>query len=69
MTPLVEFLKRGVTPEDKEEAKKLRSLAPKYAMREDNLFKRGYSMPLLRCLTEVEAKGCAETMPPDNPWH
>ena len=37
-------------------AKKLRSLAPKYTMREDNLFKRGYSMPLLRCLTEVEAK-------------
>ena len=25
-------------------------------MREDNLFKRGYSMPLLRCLTEVEAR-------------
>ena len=56
MTPLVEFLKRGVIPEDKEEAKKLRSLAPKYTMREDNLFKRVYSMPLLRCLTEVEAK-------------
>ena len=74
MTPLVEFLKRGVVPEDKEEARKLRSFAPKYTMREDNLFKRGYSMPLLRCLTDVEARkasarctrGCAETTPPDN---
>ena len=56
MTPLVEFLKRGVFPGDKEEARKLRGLAPKYTMREDNLFKRGYSMPLLRCLTEVEAR-------------
>ena len=47
MTPLVEYLRRGVIPEDKEEAKKLRRLVPKYTMREDNLFKRGYSMPLL----------------------
>ena len=45
MTPLVEYLKRGVVPENKEEARRLKSLAPKYTMRDDNLFKRGYSMP------------------------
>ena len=68
MTPLVEFLKRGIVPEDKEEAKKLRSLVPKYTMREDNLFKRGYSMPHLRCLTEVEAKKALREVH-DNLWH
>ena len=56
MMPLVAYLKRGVVPENKEEARKLRSLAPKYTIRGDTLFKRGHSMPLLWCLNEVEAK-------------
>ena len=43
MTPLVEYLKRGTVPENKEEARKLKSLAPKYMMRGDNLFKILYA--------------------------
>ena len=47
MTPFVEYLKRGVVPGNKDEARKLQSLVPKYTIRGDNLFKIGYSMPLL----------------------
>ena len=56
MTSLVEYLKRGVVLDDKEEAKKLRSLVPKYTMMGETLFKRGHSMPFLRCLNKIEAK-------------
>ena len=56
MTSLVEYLKRGVILDNKEEARRLRSLAPKYTMRGDTLFKRGNSMLLHQCFNDVEAK-------------
>ena len=56
MTPLVNYLKRGILPEGQEEAKRLKTLASKYTMREEFLYKRGYSVPLLRCLRDSEAK-------------
>ena len=55
MTPLTDFLRRGVLHEDRKEAERLKALASKYVLRGQALYKRGYSTPLLRCLNSVES--------------
>jgi hypothetical protein len=55
MAPLTDFLRRGALPEDRKEVERLKALASKYVLRGEALCKRGYSMPLLRCLNSVES--------------
>ncbi|RDY04814.1 Gypsy retrotransposon integrase-like protein 1, partial [Mucuna pruriens] len=56
MEPLVEYLKEGKLPVDLAEAGKLRKEAPKYALVEQRLYRRGFSSPLLRCVDPQEAE-------------
>ncbi|XP_075670351.1 uncharacterized protein LOC142640144 [Castanea sativa] len=51
MDPIVTFLKHGMLPEDKVEAKKVRRSAPRYWLSEEHkLYKRSYSGPYLLCV-------------------
>ncbi|XP_075656878.1 uncharacterized protein LOC142626990 [Castanea sativa] len=51
MDPIVTFLKHGMLPEDKVEAKKVRRSAPRYWLsKEHKLYKRSYSGPYLLCV-------------------
>ena len=50
MTPMIQYLKDGVLPKDKRKAKLLRLKAARYTLYDDQLYKRGFSTPLLKCV-------------------
>ncbi|XP_020207667.1 uncharacterized protein LOC109792654 [Cajanus cajan] len=55
MTGIWNYLKAGVLLEDKDEARKMRVRSAKFVIVRDELFKRGISTLLLKCLTEPQA--------------
>ena len=55
-TPILSYLKDGRLPPDLEEAKKIQKRAVRFTMLNDELYKRGFSQPYLRCVEEEEAK-------------
>ena len=56
MTPIISFLQDGHLPQDVEEAKKVRKRAARFTILNDTLYKKGFSMPYLKCVDEEEAK-------------
>ena len=50
-TPIMSYLKDEHLPEDKEESRKLRVRTVKFVLRDEVLYKRGFSQPYLRCST------------------
>ncbi|XP_025664777.1 uncharacterized protein [Arachis hypogaea] len=50
MDPITYYLENGKLPEDGKEAKALRREAAKYSIIQGQLFKKGLSQPLLKCL-------------------
>ena len=56
MTPIISFLQDGYLPEEAKEAKKARKRVAKFIILNDTLYKRGFSMPYLKCVDEEEAK-------------
>ncbi|XP_060974557.1 uncharacterized protein LOC133039666 [Cannabis sativa] len=50
MTPIVAYLEKGILPDDKVEAKKLRQRAARYVMYDKRLYRRSFSQPLLKCI-------------------
>ena len=56
MTSIVSFLQDERLPQDVEEAKKIKKRAAKFTILNDTLYKRGFSMPYLKCVDEDEAK-------------
>ncbi|XP_060964139.1 uncharacterized protein LOC133033435 [Cannabis sativa] len=55
MTPLEAYLNTGELPDNRNEARKMRRKAAQYIIVEGIMYRRGFSMPLLRCLIEEEA--------------
>ena len=53
-TPVVSYLKNGVLPDNKEAARKLKVQAAQFVLIKDVLYKRGFSLPYLRCLSLKE---------------
>ncbi|KAL5553461.1 hypothetical protein UlMin_040862 [Ulmus minor] len=51
MTPIVGYLLRGELPQDRTEARTLRMRATRYTYLAGQLYKRGFSNPLLKCVT------------------
>ena len=51
MTPIVGYLLKGELPRDKVEARALRMQATRYTYLAGQLYKQGYSNPLLKCIT------------------
>ena len=56
MTPIMAFIQDGHLPQDSTEAKKVRKWAARFTILNDTLYKRGFSMPYLKCVDEEEAK-------------
>lgn len=55
MDPISDYLAHGVLPEDKAEARRVRYRSSRYLIINNKLYKRGFSLPYLRCLTPDEA--------------
>ena len=55
-SPILSFLREGRLPSDPEEAKKVQKRAARFTILNDELYKRGYSQPYLRCVEGEEAK-------------
>ena len=53
--PLITYLRDGVLPQDAKEARKLRNQTSRYILCEGKLYKRSYSLPLLKYLRPLEA--------------
>ncbi|GKV20170.1 hypothetical protein SLEP1_g30327 [Rubroshorea leprosula] len=53
---ILSFLRDGIVPEDRQEAMKLRRKASRYTLLDGVLYKRSFSLPLLRCLNPYEAE-------------
>ena len=56
MTPIIAFLQDGHLPQNTEEAKKVKKRAARFTILNDTLYKRGFSMPYLKCIDKEEAK-------------
>ncbi|KAM1257940.1 hypothetical protein ACFX2J_037437 [Malus domestica] len=56
ITPIYKFLTHGTLPNDKVQAKQIRYKATRYLIINDQLYKRGFNLPYLRCLTPAEAE-------------
>ncbi|GKV22033.1 hypothetical protein SLEP1_g31937 [Rubroshorea leprosula] len=54
--PITSFLQDGAVPADKQEEMRLRKKASQYTLVNDVLYKRSFSLPLLRYLTPYEAE-------------
>ena len=55
MTPILLNLKNGRLPKAKDEARRLRIKTAKYVLRDEVLYKMGFSQPYLRCLAPDES--------------
>ncbi|GKU90859.1 hypothetical protein SLEP1_g4803 [Rubroshorea leprosula] len=53
---IISFLQDEIVPEDRQEAMKLRKKASRYTLVDGVLYKRSFSLPLLRCLNPYEAE-------------
>ena len=56
MTPIISFLQDGHLPQDVEKARKVKKRVTRFTILNDTLYKRGFSMPYLKCVDEEEAK-------------
>ena len=56
MTPIISFLLDGHLPQDIDKARKIRKRVARFTILNDTLYKRGFSMPYLKCVDQDEAK-------------
>ncbi|KAM2745383.1 hypothetical protein PS2_021122 [Malus domestica] len=56
ITLIYRFLTHGTLPNDKVQAKQIRYKVTRYLINNDQLYKRGFNLPYLRCLTSAEAE-------------
>ena len=56
MTQIITYLEQGTLPDNRNDAKRTMRQAARYVMMEGVLYRRGYSMPLLRCVTPDQSK-------------
>ncbi|XP_059650538.1 uncharacterized protein LOC132296345 [Cornus florida] len=54
--PIMAFIHNGVLPEQRDETRKIRSNAAKYAIVRDQLYRRSFSGLYLKCATPTEAR-------------
>ncbi|GJX67310.1 reverse transcriptase domain-containing protein [Tanacetum coccineum] len=55
MTPIIRCLEEGVWPKDKNESRCLRTKINQYTLEDGVLFKKGYLVPMLRCVGPLQA--------------
>jgi len=54
--PILNYITKGVLPDDPSKAKKIEKQVSNFAKVEGNLYRRGTSVPLLKCLSNEESK-------------
>ncbi|KAI9115432.1 hypothetical protein K1719_013751 [Acacia pycnantha] len=54
--PIADYLERGILPDEPLEAKKLTRTAASYALVNDQLYRKGFHSPMMKCLAENEAR-------------
>ena len=52
---IISFLQDRHLPQDVEEARKVRKRVARFTIMNDTLYKRGFSIPYLKCVDEEEA--------------
>ncbi|XP_020225196.1 uncharacterized protein LOC109807079 [Cajanus cajan] len=60
MGPYIAYLTRGELPKDKKEASLIQREAPRFVVINERLYRRGFSSPLLRCLTTSQTQRVME---------
>ncbi|XP_059630058.1 uncharacterized protein LOC132273041 [Cornus florida] len=60
--PIMAYIRDGVLPEQRDEARRVRSNAAKYAVVHDQLYRRSYLGPYLKCVTPAEAQQILRTI-------
>ncbi|XP_059627692.1 uncharacterized protein LOC132270533 [Cornus florida] len=60
--PIMAYIRSGTLPERKDEARRIRSSAAKYAIVHDQLYRRSFSGPYLKCATPTEARQIMRTI-------
>lgn len=55
-SPILSYLRDGRLPPNLDEARKIKKRAIRFTVLNDELYKRGFSQPYLRCIKEEEAK-------------
>ncbi|GAU40531.1 hypothetical protein TSUD_366960 [Trifolium subterraneum] len=56
MSPVYNFLKSNTLPVDAKEAAKIQKRACSYVLLDDKLYRRGFSIPLLKCVEEARVE-------------
>ena len=56
MTSIISFLQDEHLPQNTEEAKKIKKRVARFTILNDTLYKRGFSMPYMKCVDEEEDK-------------
>ncbi|XP_074351895.1 uncharacterized protein LOC141691046 [Apium graveolens] len=56
MTPILSYIKEGSLPDEKNEARRIRYKAACYVIYNGVLYRRGFSVPLLKCIDGDECK-------------
>ena len=56
MTPIISFLQDRHLSQDADEARKIKKRAARFAILNDTLYKRGFSIPYLKCVDEDEVE-------------
>jgi hypothetical protein len=52
---IIQFLRNGLLPEDKVAARRVKIQTARFCLLGEILYKRGYSEPLLKCLSKAES--------------
>lgn len=60
MTPIINYFEHGTLPDDRFEAKKLCRQAARFLLLDGILYQRGYSMPLLQCVSKENSRSLLE---------
>ena len=55
MDPIVDYLQSDIIPADPDQARKLKRVATRYCLVDGYLYRKGKSLPLLRCLHPDDA--------------
>ena len=55
MSPIIRYLKKGWLPEDKAKVRKMQIRAAHFILIDDVLYRQGYSLSYLRCVSLEEA--------------
>ncbi|GKB05813.1 reverse transcriptase domain-containing protein, partial [Tanacetum coccineum] len=55
MTHIIKYLEEGIVPSDKNKARSLRAKISQYVIESGILFKKGYLVPMLRCVGPLQA--------------